>query len=69
MKIFRAVGKFIAKGREIKFTKEVYCKDLEDARERIYTVFGSKHRVKRRAIFIDEIKEISPDEAKIRGGK
>ena len=44
------------------FSKEVIGNDENGAREWIYSVLGSRHRVKRRMIKIEEMKEISKDE-------
>lgn len=40
-----------------KFTKQVEAENEEFAKEKIYSIIGSKHRVKRRNIEIKEIKE------------
>ena len=51
----------------IPFGKYVRALNEEDALEQIYSVVGSKHKVKRNLIFIDpkDIKEIeNPDEIK-----
>ena len=62
-KIFRVQGKFIM-GQGLKhFTKELKAVSEDDIREKIYSEFGSKHRIGRNKIFIDEIKEISEEEA------
>jgi len=44
-----------------KFKKEVAAKNPEDAKEMIFSDFGSKHRVKRKFIEIETIEEISID--------
>ncbi len=63
MKVFRAKGTF-RMGREWqKFTKEIIDESDEGAREKVLSILGSKHRVMRTNIDIDEITEISPDEA------
>ena len=62
-KIFKVQGKFIM-GQGLKhFTKELKAVSEDDIREKIYSEFGSKHRIGRNKIFIDEIKEISEEEA------
>lgn len=67
MKAFRVKGKFIM-GKSImsknwqRFTKEVASLNKEEAKERIYSDLGSKHRVKRRSIKVEEIEEIAEDE-------
>jgi large subunit ribosomal protein LX len=67
MKAFRVKGKFIM-GKSImsknwqRFTKEVASLNKEEAKERVYSDLGSKHRVKRRNIKVEEIGEIAEDE-------
>ncbi|PTD94039.1 50S ribosomal protein L18a [archaeon SCG-AAA382B04] len=40
-----------------KFRKEVEAKNKEFAKEKVYSIIGSKHRVKRRDIEIKDIKK------------
>ncbi|MBZ2165979.1 MULTISPECIES: 50S ribosomal protein L18Ae [Methanobacterium] len=62
-KIFRVQGKFMM-GQGLKhFTKELKAISEDDIREKIYSEFGSKHRIGRSKIFIDDIKEISIEES------
>ena len=62
-KIFKIQGKFIM-GQGLKhFTKELKAVSEDDIREKIYSEFGSKHRIGRNTIFIDEITEISEEDA------
>ena len=62
-KIFRVQGKFMM-GQGLKhFTKELKAVSEDDIREKIYSEFGSKHRIGRSKIFIDDIKEISLEES------
>jgi large subunit ribosomal protein LX len=62
-KIFRVKGKFPL-GDEIQvFTKELKALSEENIYERIHAEFGSKHRIKKNKIIIEEIKEISLEEA------
>ncbi|MDR2544919.1 MAG: 50S ribosomal protein L18a [Methanobrevibacter sp.] len=61
-KIYRVKGKF-ALGEETQiFTKELKAVNEGDIYEKIYADFGSKHRIKKNMIKIEEINEISPDE-------
>jgi len=63
IKIFRISGKF-RMGEELQiFTKEFRAVSKENGLEKLYTDLGSKHKVKRNRIIIDEIKEIKPEEA------
>jgi len=62
-KVFKIQGKFMM-GQGLKhFTKELKAVSEDDIKEKIYSEFGSKHRIGRNKIFIDEIKEISEEEA------
>lgn len=58
MKAFKVKGKFLMGDRWQGFTKEVAGKDEIEVAERIYSVLGSKHRVKRAKIKISEVQEI-----------
>jgi large subunit ribosomal protein LX len=46
-----------------KFTKELVSTSKEQAIEKIYSEFGSRHKLKRNQIHIDEAAEIKPEEA------
>lgn len=62
-KIYRVKGRFVL-GSEVQvFTKEFKAVKEEDIEEKIYSVFGSKHRINRNQIKIESIEEISADEA------
>ncbi len=62
MKAFRVKGRF-RMGKEWQtFTKEVVEESEDGAHEKALSIMGSKHRVKRTNIKINEVKEISPDE-------
>lgn len=62
MKVFRVKGTF-KMGREWqKFTKEIIETDDERAYEKILSILGSKHRVLRTNIKVNEIEEISQDD-------
>jgi len=57
-RVFEAIGKFVERGIEKKFTKRVMAFNERFAAEKILSLFGSKHRIKRRHISISEIKEV-----------
>ena len=58
-KIYRVKGRFVL-GSEVQvFTKEFKAVKEEDIEEKIYSVFGSKHRINRNQIKIESIEEIS----------
>ena len=62
-KIYRVKGRFVL-GSEVQvFTKEFRAVKEEDIEEKIYSIFGSKHRINRNQIKIESIEEISADEA------
>jgi large subunit ribosomal protein LX len=62
-KIYRVQGKFIM-GQGLKhFTKELKAISEDDIREKIYSEFGSKHRIGRNKIFIEDIQQISLEES------
>jgi len=61
-KIFRIQGKFMMGNKFKPFTKELKAISEDDIREKIYSDFGSKHRINRNKIIIEDIKEISKDE-------
>ena len=62
-KAFRASGTFRAGNRNQEFTVDVVANSEEDARERIFSNFGSRHRAPRRFINIDSLSEIATTEA------
>ncbi len=62
MKAYRIEGKFLMGKKWQPFVKEVIGNNEEEARERILSILGSRHRVKRRMINIASIKELSKDE-------
>ena len=61
-KIFRIQGKFMMGDTLKPFTRELKGIDEQDIKEKIYYEFGSKHRIIRNKIKIEEIIEISEDE-------
>ena len=61
-KIFRIKGSFVLGSETQVFTKELRAINEEDIYEKIYSIFGSKHRIKRNQIKIDSIEEIAVDD-------
>lgn len=61
VKTFHIRGEFKKRKEKIPFGKYVRALNVEDALEVIYSIVGSKHRVKRNMIFINtkDIKEIT----------
>ena len=72
---FIVTGDFKKGGKIQKFTKEVLVINKQNAEEYIYSILGSKHRVKRREITITKIDELPLDKItdpvikQIMGGK
>lgn len=62
VKVFRVTGEIVKPNYQTKFRKEVRALKPEDAEEKIYMEFGSKHRAKRFQIRIKKIEEISAEE-------
>ena len=62
VKVFRVTGKFMKPNLKRNFQKEVRAIKPENAIEKIYKEFGSKHRAKRYQIKIIKVEEISVDE-------
>jgi len=62
IKVFRVVGKIMKPNFHTDFRKEVRALKPEEAVERIYKEFGSKHRAKRFQIKILKVEEISSEE-------
>ena len=61
-KIFRVKGKLLDVDKTKVFTRELKGIKVEDIEEKLYSEFGSKHRLNRDQIIFDEITEISADE-------
>jgi large subunit ribosomal protein LX len=58
---FKVTGTFRNGKRIQNFTKEVQVDNKQNAEEHIYSILGSKHRVKRREITINKIEELPVD--------
>lgn len=61
-KIYRVKGNFVMGSQVQVFTKEYRAFKEEDIYEKIYSVFGSKHGIKKNQIKIESVEEISADE-------
>ena len=62
MKVYRIEGKFLMGKIWQPFSKEIIGNDENEARERLFSILGSRHRVKRRMIKIDSIREVNKEE-------
>ena len=63
MKVYRISGTFLMGDNTQHFTKEILGKGKADAVEIIYSILGSKHKVKRRNIKFTKITEIKAEKA------
>ncbi|MFW9935846.1 MAG: 50S ribosomal protein L18Ae [Candidatus Thorarchaeota archaeon] len=61
--IFRLEGTYIRNKRNYRFSQEIRALTEENAREQLYSLLGSFHRVKRAAITIKNIVIIPPEES------
>ena len=61
-KIFRIKGSFVMGSETQVFTKEFRAIKEEEIYEKLYSIFGSKHGIKRNQIKVDSIEEITEDE-------
>ena len=61
-KIWRASGAYTKKKRNFVFSRELLADKESHVKEKILSELGSRHRVKRREIEINEIKELKPEE-------
>jgi len=62
MKAFRIIGKFKMGEQQASFTKETVANSRDEAVEKILSVIGSKHRVKRKKIRIESVRELKSEE-------
>ena len=62
VQIFRISGIFKQRREVSKFSKELCALTEEQAKEKLYTQLGSRNRLKRRQIRIDDISVISREE-------
>jgi|YelNatPaOPRAMG01_1025707.scaffolds.fasta_scaffold559580_1 large subunit ribosomal protein LX len=66
MRVYRVRGWF-RQGLDVhRFTKEIPAMTQAQALERMYSDIGSRHKVKRRMIRVEEIVELKPEEIKDR---
>lgn len=63
MKVFRVTGEFtMGRSQRTPFTMETLGKDAEAAKDRIYATLGSRHRVNRHQVIVNDVKEIKADQ-------
>ncbi|MHA2221774.1 MAG: 50S ribosomal protein L18Ae [Candidatus Thorarchaeota archaeon] len=61
-KIWRASGAYRKNKRNFTFSRELLAEKESHVLEKILSELGSRHRVKRREITVEEIIEIKPEE-------
>lgn len=64
MKVFRINGWFKHDFGRQQFTRELLALSKEQALERVYSQVGSRHKVVRNLIHIEDVVEIKPEEVK-----
>ena len=57
MKMFEVRGKFMQKGETRSFAKNISAPTESAAAEKTMALFGSNYKIKRRHVFIEELKE------------
>jgi large subunit ribosomal protein LX len=62
MKAFRVAGSYADIRKRQPFSIEVSAENEEAVREKVLSILGSKHRLKRREIEITDVAELSPDQ-------
>jgi large subunit ribosomal protein LX len=62
VKVYRVSGKISKPNLKTEFSKEIRAVKPEDAVEKVYTLIGSKHRVRRFQMSISKVEEIGLDE-------
>jgi len=60
-KVFKISGEIKKPRMKLPFTKEVAATKTEDALEKIYAEFGSRHKAKRFQIKIVKVEEVKPE--------
>jgi len=62
MKAFIITGSFDDPRKKQPFCIEMAAADEAAVRDKVYSTIGSRHKMERRQIHIDEVKEISAEE-------
>lgn len=63
VKVFRLQGTYRREKQTNRFSKEVRALTEDHAREQLYSLLGSCHKIRRTDITIDQIDTIPPEEA------
>jgi large subunit ribosomal protein LX len=62
VRVFRVTGEMVKPNLRTTFRKEIRALTPENAKEKVYTDLGSKHRAKRFQIRILKVEEIPPED-------
>jgi len=60
MQAYRVTGNAPFGSQRQKFSQDVAASDSDDAAHRVMSILGSRHKINRRKITIDDIKKIDP---------
>ena len=60
--MFRVTGEIVKPNLKTTFKKEIRALSPENAKEKVYTDIGSRHRAKRFQIRIQKVEEVSSEE-------
>jgi len=63
MLVFRIKGAFPSGLSKQPFTMDILGEDEASAKERLYSLIGSRHRANRRSIIVDSIETINPSQS------
>jgi large subunit ribosomal protein LX len=63
VQVYRIEGTYSRLNRQFRFSQEIRAVTEDDAREQLYSLLGSCHRVKRKAVVIEQIEIIPPQNA------
>jgi large subunit ribosomal protein LX len=63
VQIFRIEGIYLRDKKKYRFSHEIRAVTEDNAREQLYSLLGSFHRVKRPAITVETVNVIKPEES------
>ena len=63
VQIFRIEGTYVRNKRKYRFSQEIRAVTEDNAREQLYSLLGSFHRVNRPAIIVETVSVITPEES------
>ena len=65
VKVYRVAGRITKPNFKTKFQKEIRAVKPEEAVEEILKILGSKHRVKRFYIKVENVEEVADEQAEV----